>query len=125
MKIFFTIKDLLMRVAVLMSNILRRRKDGKDSSLAKEGGEESEGRLERKRSSKLQEGNSQTSSKVRRQPKKGKLSGKNGRNEGTGKGFKGKTDTTPSQSKSLGSVKQSRRKTQGGGNKPKKQSKET
>ena len=70
MKIFFTTKDLLMRVAVLMSNILRRRKDGEDSSLAKEGREESEGRLERKGSSKLQEVNSKTSSKVRQQPKK-------------------------------------------------------
>ena len=39
MKIFFTIKDLLMRVAVLMSNILRRRKDGENSSVAKEGRE--------------------------------------------------------------------------------------
>ena len=116
MKIFFTIKDLLMRVAVLMSNILRRRKDGEDSSLAKEGGEESEGRLERKRSSKLQEGNSKPSSKVRRQPKKSKLPSKYGGNARTRKGLKGKTNKTSSQSKGLGSVKQSRRKTKSGGN---------
>ena len=116
MKIFFTIKDLLMRVAVLMSNILRRRKDGEDSSLAKEGREESEGRLERKRSSKLQEGNSKTSSKVRQQPKKSKLPSKDGRDARTRKGLKGKTNKTSSQSKSLGSVKQSRRKTKSGGN---------
>ena len=116
MKIFFTIKDLLMRVAVLMSNILRRRKDGEDSSLAKEGGEESEGRLERKRSSKLQEGNSKTSSKVRRQPKKSKLPSKDGGNARTGERLKGQTNKTSSQSKSVGSIKQSRRKTKSGGN---------
>ena len=58
-------------------------------------------------------------------PRRASFLARMGGNEGTGKGFKGKTDTTPSQSKSLGSVKQSRRKTQGGGNKPKKQSKET
>ena len=116
MKIFFTTKDLLMRVAVLMSNILRRRKDGEDSSLAKEGREESEGRLERKGSSKLQEGYSQTSSKVRQQPKKSKLSSKDGGNARTRKGLKGKTNKTSSQSKSLGSVKQSGRKTKSGGN---------
>ena len=124
MNILTYIKGLLMRVAVLVSS-LRGRLNGKDTSLAEKSREESKGRTQRKRSSKLQEGNTKASSKVRRQPKKGKLSGKNGRNEGPGKGFKGKTDTTPSQSKSLGSVKQSRRKTQGGGNKPKKQSKET
>ena len=116
MKIFFTIKDLLMRVAVLMSNILRRRKDGENSSVAKEGREKSEGRLERKRSSKLQEGNSKTSSKVRRQPKKSKLPSKDGGDARTRKGLKGKTNKTSSQSKGLGSVKQSRRKTKSGGN---------
>ena len=34
----------------------------------------------------------------------------------TGKGLKGKTNKTSSQSKGLGSVKQSRRKTKSGGN---------
>ena len=109
-----------MRVAVLMSNVLRRRRDGENSSLDKEGREESEGRLERKRSSKLQKGNSKTSSKVRRQPKKSKLPSKDGGNARTGKGLKGQTNKTSSQPKSVGSIKQSRRKTKGSSNLTKK-----
>jgi hypothetical protein len=120
MKIFTNLKGLIMRVAVLMSNILRRRKDAENSSVAKEGREESEGRLERKRSSKLQRRNSKSSSKVRGQPKKSKLSSKNGGNARTGKGLKGKTNKTSSQPKSVGSIKQSRRKTKGSSNLTKK-----
>ena len=120
MKIFTIVKGLIMRVAVLMSNILRRKNEGEDSSLAKKGGEESEGRTQRKRSSKLQEGNSKSSSKVRGQPKKGKFSGKDGRNARTGKGLKGTTNSTSSQPKSVGSVKQSRRKEKSSGNLTKK-----
>ena len=124
MNILTYIKGLLMRVAVLVSS-LRGRFNGKDTSLAEKGGEESKGRPQRKRSSKLQEGNSESSSKVRRQPKKGKFSGKDGGNARTGKGFKGKTNSTPSQLKSMGSIEQSRRKAKGGGNKQTKQSKKT
>ena len=124
MNILTYIKGLLMRVAVLVSS-LRGRLNGKDTSLAEKGREESKGRTQRKRSSKLQEGNSKSSSKVRRQPKKGKFSGKDGGNARTGKGLKGTTNSTPSQLKSMGSIEQSRRKEEGRGNKQTKQSKKT
>mgnify|MGYP003134391032 CR=1 FL=1 len=96
MKIFLQLKGLLMRVAVLMSNVLRRKEH--DGSLDKERGEEPKRRLERKRSSKLQEGDSKTTSKVRRQPKKSKLSSKNGGNVRSRKGLKGQPNKASSSS---------------------------
>ena len=57
---------------------------------------------------------------VRGQPKKSKLSSKDGGNARTGKGLKGQTNKTSSQPKSVGSIKQSRRKTKGSSNLTKK-----
>ena len=62
----------------MVGHFFRRLWNGKNSSLAEERGQESEGRSKRKRSSKLQGGNTKTSSEKRRQSSKGELSGKNG-----------------------------------------------
>ena len=99
-----------------MFNWLKRLWHGKNSSVAEERGEESQGRSKREGSSKLQGGNTKASSKKRRQSSKSKLPSKDGGDARTRKGFEGKTNKTSSQSKSVGSVKQSRRKTKSGGN---------
>jgi len=105
-----------------MFNLLKRWWNGKDSSLAEERGQEPEGGIERKGSSKLQGGNTKSPSKKRRQSSKGKLSSKDGGSEGARKGQQGKTNASSSQPKSVGSLKQIGRKGKGQSNKSKKQS---
>jgi len=105
-----------------MLNWLKRLWHGKNSSLAKERGQESEGRSKRKGSSKLQGGNLKASSKKRGQSSKGKLPSKDGGSKGSRKRQQGKTNPSSSQLKSVGSLKQTGRKGKGQSDKPKKQS---
>jgi len=131
-----------MRVGVMMAGLLKKLLqtkqnvdslseeeivDVKDTIVATQGRKESKGRTQRGGSSvgSKARDESKSSSKVRGQPKKGKFSGKDGGNARTGKGFKGTTNSTPSQLKSMGSIEQSRRKEEGRGNKQTKQSKKT
>ncbi len=122
-----------MRVGVMMAGLLKKLLhtkqnvdslseeeivNGEDTTVAEEGRKESQGRSKRGRSkvSKSTRDESQSTSKVRRQSSKSKLSSKNGKRSRTG--IQGrKADSTSSQSKSMGSVKQSRRTKKSGGNK--------
>ncbi len=125
------LKEILMRVGVLVGSLLGRVLPmkqnvdklseeeivhGKDTIVAKKGRKESKRRTQRGGSKELHSRDSQSSSEVRRQPKKSKLSSKDGGNERSRKGLEGKANKTSSQSKSLGSIKQSRRKTKSGSN---------
>ena len=122
-----------MRVGVMMAGLLKKLLhtkqnvdslseeeivNGEDTTVAEEGRKESQRRSKRGRSkiSKSTRDESQSTSKVRRQSSKSKLSSKNGKRSRTG--IQGrKADSTSSQSKSMGSVKQSRRTKKSGGNK--------
>ena len=78
---------------------------GKDTTVATQGRKESKGRAKRGRprlSSKARN-ESQSASKVRRQPSKSKLPSKNGKHERTGERLKGKTNASSSKSKGMGS----------------------
>ena len=122
-----------MRVGVMMAGLLKKLLhtkqnvdslseeeivNGEDTTVAEKGREESQRRSKRGRSkvSKSTRDESQSTSKVRRQSSKSKLSSKNG--ERSRAGIQGrKADSTSSQSKSMGSIKQSRRTKKSGGNK--------
>ena len=73
-----------------MFNWLKRLWHGKNSSVAEERGEESQGRSKREGSSKLQGGNTKASSQKRRQSSKGKLPSKAGGSKGPERDNKGK-----------------------------------
>ena len=98
----------------------QRIKHEQDTSLDSQGGQEPEGRSKRQGSGQLQGRDVEAASEVGGQPKKGKLSSKDGGNARTGKGLKGQTNKTSSQPKGVGSIKQSRRKTKGSSNLTKK-----
>ena len=122
-----------MKVGVMMAGLLKKLLhtkqnvdslseeeivNGEDTTVAEKGREESQRRSKRGRSkvSKSTRDESQSTSKVRRQSSKSKLSSKNG--ERSRAGIQGrKADSTSSQSKSMGSIKQSRRTKKSGGNK--------
>ena len=122
-----------MRVGVMMAGLLKKLLhtkqnvdslseeeivNGEDTTVAEKGREESQRRSKRGRSkvSKSARDESQSTSKVRRQSSKSKLSSKNGKRSRTG--IQGrKADSTSSQSESMGSIKQSRRTKKSGGNK--------
>lgn len=99
-----------------------------NSSVAEERGEESIGGTKRGGSQVVQKAdrrNTKAASKEGRQPSKGKLSSKDGGSKGSRKGREGKANPSSSQLKSVGSIKQTRRKSKSQSNKPKKQIKKT
>ena len=102
-----------MRVGVLSAVRIHH---VKNTSLDTERGQEPEGRVERKGSRELQEGYVKTAGKKRRQPKKGQLLSKDGRNGGTGARQQGQADEITSKPKSVGRKQQSRRKGKGKSN---------
>ena len=102
----------------------KRIKDGEDTRMDSEGGQEPEGGIEREGSGQLQGRDVKTASEVGGQPKKGQLSGTDGGSQGTRKRQQGETNPSSSQPKSVGGLKQGRRKSKGARDKPKKQSKE-
>lgn len=97
-----------------------------DSSVAEERGPESRGGSKPQGSGKRKEGGVEpkAASKKRGQSKKGQLSSADGGSKRPRAGQQGKADKVASKSKSVGSVKQSGRKSKGSGNQSKKQSKE-
>ena len=103
---------------------LKEAEVGKDTSVDSQGGQEPEGGIERQGSSKLQGRDVKAASEVGGQPKKGQLSGKDGGSQGARKRQQGKADKVASKPKSVGSIKQSGRKSKGASDKPSKQSKE-
>jgi hypothetical protein len=88
----------------------------KNTSLDTEGRQEPEGRIKREGSRELQGGYVKTAGKKRRQPKKGQLLSKDGRNGGTRARQQGQADEITSKPKSVGRKQQSRRKGKGKSN---------
>jgi len=88
----------------------------KNTSLDTERGQEPEGRVKREGSRELQEGYVKSSGKKRRQPKKGQLFSKDGRDGGAGARQQGQANEITSKPKSVGRKQQSRRKGKGKSN---------
>jgi hypothetical protein len=106
-KIFFTLKGAIMRVGVLASVLLnRKRKENGDTVMAEKGREEPKGGSERTRKKVIRKGESRLESKVTskegRQSKKSQLSSKDGERKRTRVQGR-KTNKTSSKSKSMGS----------------------
>lgn len=95
----------------------KRIKDGEDTRMDSEGGQEPEGGIEREGSGQLQGRDVKAASEVGRQPKKGQLSGTDGGSQGARAGRKGKTNSSSSKPKSVGSLKQGGRKSKGASDK--------
>lgn len=79
---------------------VRMRGNGQESGVAAEGGEESGGRVKRRRKGELQPGDGgqpQATGKKRRQPKKGVVLGEDGQHAGSGAGREGEADSASSQ----------------------------
>lgn len=102
-----------MRVGVLSAVRIHH---VKNTSLDTERGQEPEGRVKRKGSRELQEGYVKTAGKKRRQPKKGQLLSKDGRDGGAGARQQRGADEITSKPKSVGRKQQSRRKGKGKSN---------
>jgi len=102
----------------------KRIKDGEDTRMDSQGGQEPEGGIERQGSGQLQGRDTEAASEVGGQPKKGQLSGTDGGSQRTRARQQRKTNSSSSQPKSVGSLKQVGRKSKGARNQSSKQSKE-
>jgi len=90
---------------------------GEDTSMDSQGRQEPEGGIERQGSGKLQGRDVKAASEVGGQPKTRKLSGTNGGSQGSRARQQRKTNSSSSQPKSVGSLKQSGRKSKSKSNK--------